>query len=113
MFPSLRVRLSGLEPEAHYFVVLELRLAAPTRFKYSGGRWVAAGAADAQSPARVFVHPDSPATGAAWSTREVNFQRSNPQGAKLTNNVQDATGHNVSVLVRIVVTELSAVRNDA
>lgn len=88
MFPALRVRITGLEPDARYFVVLEMRLAAPSRFKFSGGRWVSAGAADIQSSSRVLIHSDSPAPGAAWAAREVSFQR-----AKLTNNTLDHAGN--------------------
>ncbi|KAK3920512.1 T-box protein 2 [Frankliniella fusca] len=97
MFPSLKVKVSGMEPDEYYFVVMEMRLAANTRFKYSNGQWVPGGEADVQPQSRacIFVHPDSPAKGSAWGSREINFQRPNPHGAKLTNNVADTTDYNL------------------
>ncbi|XP_052122511.1 T-box protein 2-like [Frankliniella occidentalis] len=97
MFPSLRVKVSGMEADEYYFVVLEMRLAANTRFKYSNGHWVPAGDADVQPQSKscIFVHPDSPAKGSAWSARDINFQRPNPHGAKLTNNTADTTDYNM------------------
>lgn len=39
-------------------------------------------------PGRLYVHPDSPATGAHWSRQLVSFQK-----LKLTNNHLDPFGH--------------------
>lgn len=44
-------------------------------------------------PGRLYVHPDSPATGAHWMRQLVSFQK-----LKLTNNHLDPFGH-VSIFV--------------
>lgn len=90
--------MQGLDPDAEYSVLMEMRLAAPTRFKYHAGRWVASGAADAQHSQLVYVHPDSPAKGATWTAKDITFRRSNnAESAKLTNSTQ-ATERNNLVL---------------
>ena len=43
-------------------------------------------------PKRMYIHPDSPATGESWMTKIVSFHK-----LKLTNNISDKHG-----LVRII-----------
>lgn len=52
-----------------------------------GDRMVA-GKAEPAMPGRLYVHPDSPATGAHWMRQLVSFQK-----LKLTNNHLDPFGH--------------------
>lgn len=52
-----------------------------------------AGKAEPAMPGRLYVHPDSPATGAHWMRQLVSFQK-----LKLTNNHLDPFGH-VSYLI--------------
>lgn len=47
-----------------------------------------AGKAESTMPGRLYVHPDSPATGAHWMRQLVSFQK-----LKLTNNHLDCFGH--------------------
>lgn len=47
-----------------------------------------AGKAEPAMPGRLYVHPDSPATGAHWMRQLVSFQK-----LKLTNNHLDPFGH--------------------
>lgn len=54
---------------------------------FSVGRMVA-GKAEPAMPGRLYVHPDSPATGAHWMRQLVSFQK-----LKLTNNHLDPFGH--------------------
>ncbi|ESN92282.1 hypothetical protein HELRODRAFT_89689, partial [Helobdella robusta] len=51
-------------------------------------RWIVAGKADHESVARVYIHPDSPATGEHWMSKFVSFHK-----LKLTNNVASKHGH--------------------
>ncbi|KAF6206962.1 hypothetical protein GE061_018199 [Apolygus lucorum] len=90
MFPSLRIGLSGLEPDQRYFVLLETSLADCHRYKFSAAEWTVVGGAEPQthSSTRLYVHPDSPATGASWMAQDVLFHR-----AKLTNNTLDRSGN--------------------
>lgn len=52
-----------------------------------------AGNADSPVPPRVYIHPDSPASGETWMRQVVSFDK-----LKLTNNELDDQGH-VSVTV--------------
>ncbi|XP_016999958.2 T-box transcription factor TBX6 [Drosophila takahashii] len=88
MFPSMRVSLSGLEEEASYCVLLEMVPIGDCRYKFSGSQWVPAGGAEPQSPQRMYLHPDSPATGAHWQSQALLFNK-----VKLTNNTLDSSGH--------------------
>ncbi|XP_034657969.1 T-box transcription factor TBX6 [Drosophila subobscura] len=88
MFPSMRVSLSGLEEEANYCVLLEMVPIGDCRYKFSGSQWVPAGGAEPQSPQRMYLHPDSPATGAHWQSQALLFNK-----VKLTNNTLDSSGH--------------------
>ncbi|KAL8600490.1 hypothetical protein ACOMHN_044955 [Nucella lapillus] len=125
MFPTLNVRLVGLDPKKLYNVYVDMALADTSHLKYSSGRWQPSGQADTTAsvkpPAgkmptkgiensqslrvssegflrglglrdcrygRVFVHPESPNTGAFWMKGEVAFSK-----LKLTNNRSDKNGH--------------------
>lgn len=87
MFPTLKVNLSGLDPNTKYFVLLDLVLADDSRFRFNAG-WLRSGKAEPQWPSRIYTHPDSPATGAQWMKHEISFQK-----VKLTNNTMDQQGH--------------------
>ncbi|XP_064180627.1 T-box transcription factor TBX6 isoform X1 [Anguilla rostrata] len=88
MFPQLRVKLSGLNPSLRYILLLEVVPADASRYRFQGNSWQAVGGAEARLPDRVFIHPDSPATGAHWQGRVISFHH-----AKLTNNTLDTRGH--------------------
>lgn len=87
MFPTLKVSLSGLDPNVKYFVLMDLVLADDSRFRFNAG-WIRSGKAEPQWPSRIYTHPDSPATGAQWMKHEISFQK-----VKLTNNTMDQQGH--------------------
>uniref|UniRef100_A0A3B4Z455 T-box transcription factor 6 n=1 Tax=Stegastes partitus TaxID=144197 RepID=A0A3B4Z455_9TELE len=88
MFPGLRLKLSGLNPSLRYILLLDIVPVDNSRYRFQGGSWQAVGGAEARLPDRVFIHPDSPATGAHWQSRTISFHY-----AKLTNNTLDAQGH--------------------
>lgn len=46
-----------------------------------------AGKADPEMPKRMYIHPDSPATGEQWMQKVVSFHK-----LKLTNNISDKHG---------------------
>lgn len=50
-------------------------------------RWIIAGKADPEMPKRMYIHPDSPATGEVWMQKIVSFHK-----LKLTNNISDKNG---------------------
>lgn len=88
MFPGLRLKVSGLNPSLRYILLLDIIPADNSRYRFQGGGWQAVGGAEARLPDRVFIHPDSPATGAHWQSRTISFHY-----AKLTNNTLDTQGH--------------------
>uniref|UniRef100_A0A3Q0SC31 T-box transcription factor 6 n=1 Tax=Amphilophus citrinellus TaxID=61819 RepID=A0A3Q0SC31_AMPCI len=88
MFPGLKLKLSGLNPSLRYILLLDIVPLDNSRYRFQGGGWQAVGAAEARLPDRVFIHPDSPATGAHWQSRTISFHY-----AKLTNNTLDTQGH--------------------
>ncbi|XP_062451688.1 T-box transcription factor TBX21 [Rhea pennata] len=82
MFPFLSFSLSGLNPVAHYNVCVDVVLVDQHHWRYQGGKWVQCGKAEGNMPGnRLYLHPDSPNTGAHWMRQEVSFGK-----LKLTNN---------------------------
>lgn len=97
MFPSMRLSLSGLEDDTNYCVLLEMVPIGDCRYKFSGSHWVPAGGAEPQSPQRMYLHPDSPASGSHWKAQPILFNK-----VKLTNNTLDNNGH-VSIIIYLVL----------
>ena len=56
-------------------------------FSFLSSRWIVAGKADPEMPKRMYIHPDSPATGEQWMQKVVSFHK-----LKLTNNISDKQG---------------------
>ncbi|XP_078395940.1 T-box transcription factor TBX20 isoform X2 [Cetorhinus maximus] len=90
MFPTIRVSLSGLDPEAKYIVLMDIVSMDNKRYRYAYHRssWLVAGKADPPLPARLYVHPDCPFTGEQLLKQMVSFEK-----VKLTNNELDQHGH--------------------
>uniref|UniRef100_H2ZFN3 T-box domain-containing protein n=1 Tax=Ciona savignyi TaxID=51511 RepID=H2ZFN3_CIOSA len=89
MFPSFKVKVSGLSKSAKYIMLMDIVAADDCRYKFHNSRWMVAGKADPELPKRMYIHPDSPATGVQWMNRPgVSFHK-----LKLTNNIADPHGH--------------------
>uniref|UniRef100_A0A8C7XE90 T-box transcription factor 4 n=1 Tax=Oryzias sinensis TaxID=183150 RepID=A0A8C7XE90_9TELE len=88
MFPPFKVRINGLDKKAKYILLMDIVAADDCRYKFHNSRWMVAGKAEPAMPGRLYVHPDSPATGAHWMRQLVSFQK-----LKLTNNHLDPFGH--------------------
>uniref|UniRef100_A0A8C4QNH1 T-box transcription factor 18 n=1 Tax=Eptatretus burgeri TaxID=7764 RepID=A0A8C4QNH1_EPTBU len=121
MFPAIRVKLSGLDPRQQYYLALDIAPVDSKRYRYvyHSSKWMVAGEADAPPPPRLYIHPDSPASGETWTRQVVSFDR-----LKLTNNELDEQGHiilhsmhryapRVHVLLRDVGARLSTTRGSA
>ncbi|KAM9305768.1 T-box brain protein 1 [Gastrophryne carolinensis] len=94
MFPFLSFNLSGLDPTAHYNIFVDVILADPNHWRFQGGKWVPCGKADTNVQGnRVYMHPDSPNTGAHWMRQEISFGK-----MKLTNN-KGASNNNGQMVV--------------
>lgn len=93
MFPAFKVRCSGFDRKARYILLMDIVAADDFRYKFHNSRWMVAGKADPEMPKRMYIHPDSPATGEQWMTKAVTFHK-----LKLTNNISDKHGF-VSIIV--------------
>ncbi|XP_037782838.1 T-box transcription factor TBX3-like isoform X3 [Penaeus monodon] len=87
MFPAYKVRVSGLDKKAKYILLMDIVSADDCRYKFHNSRWMVAGKADPEMPKRMYIHPDSPATGEQWMQKVVSFHK-----LKLTNNISDKHG---------------------
>ncbi|EMP37722.1 T-box transcription factor TBX2-B [Chelonia mydas] len=90
MFPPFKVRVSGLDKKAKYILLMDIVAADDCRYKFHNSRWMVAGKADPEMPKRMYIHPDSPATGEQWMAKPVAFHK-----LKLTNNISDKHGFNL------------------
>nr|XP_015807539.2 T-box transcription factor TBX4 [Nothobranchius furzeri] len=88
MFPSYKVKVTGMNPKTKYILLIDVVPADDHRYKFCDNKWMVAGKAEPAMPGRLYVHPDSPATGAHWTRQLVSFQK-----LKLTNNHLDPFGH--------------------
>ncbi|XP_069505989.1 T-box transcription factor TBX6 [Ambystoma mexicanum] len=88
MFPQCKISVSGLDPNARYMMLLDIVAVDNTRYKWQEKRWEASGKAEPQLPNRVYIHPDSPASGEHWMKQPISFHK-----IKLTNNTLDQMGH--------------------
>ncbi|NXO54654.1 TBX5 factor, partial [Aramus guarauna] len=94
MFPSYKVKVTGLNPKTKYILLMDIVPADDHRYKFADNKCPAphclsvTGKAEPAMPGRLYVHPDSPATGAHWMRQLVSFQK-----LKLTNNHLDPFGH--------------------
>lgn len=109
MFPSIQINVSGLQRRDNYCIAMEITAASKHRHKYCGydnenksaanmGGWSVAGPAEPQHPfeRRIYVHPDSPATGEHWLNSAISFNK-----LKLTNNINDRHT-NVSTVTKLL-----------
>lgn len=76
-------RVESNYSQTHKDVILSL-----SQFVCTSAFRMVAGKAEPAMPGRLYVHPDSPATGAHWMRQLVSFQK-----LKLTNNHLDPFGH--------------------
>uniref|UniRef100_G3PX22 T-box domain-containing protein n=1 Tax=Gasterosteus aculeatus aculeatus TaxID=481459 RepID=G3PX22_GASAC len=90
MFPPLRAKCAGMDREARYVVLMDIVAADDCRYKFHNSHWMVAGKADPEMPKRMYIHPDSPATGQQWMSKVVNFHK-----LKLTNNMSDKQGFTI------------------
>ncbi|XP_036829543.1 T-box transcription factor TBX18 [Oncorhynchus mykiss] len=90
MFPAMRVKISGLDPRQQYYVAMDVIPVDNKRYRYvyHSSKWMVAGNADSPVPPRVYVHPDSLASGETWMRQVISFDK-----LKLTNNELDDQGH--------------------
>ena len=103
MFPTLKVRVHGLDPHKNYLLALEIVPFDDKRYRYvyHSSQWMIAGAGDPPPPSasggatvNTFLHGDSPSSGEFWQSQSlISFDK-----LKLTNN-------RVSLFLKMKLTE--------
>ncbi|XP_068918644.1 T-box transcription factor TBX22 isoform X3 [Petaurus breviceps papuanus] len=91
MFPSVRVKVKGLDPVKQYYIAIDVVPVDSKRYRYvyHSSQWMVAGNTDHSCiMPRLYIHPDSPCSGETWMRQIVSFDR-----VKLTNNEMDDKGH--------------------
>ncbi|KAM3718869.1 T-box protein [Dirofilaria immitis] len=90
MFPTMKLSISGCEPDVFYYVFLDVVPVDNRRYRYiyNKSSWLTAGKAEPTPRNRLYMHPDSPFTGEQLCNQVISFEK-----AKLTNNEVDKTGH--------------------
>ena len=90
MFPTLKVSLHGVDPQANYMILMDTVPVDDKRYRYAYHRstWLVAGKADPPAPVRLYMHPESPFSGEQLLKQIISFEK-----VKLTNNVLDQSGH--------------------
>ena len=90
MFPTFQVKLSDMDVNSDYMLMMDFMPLDDKRYRYAfySSSWVIAGKADPHLPGRIHVHPDSPQRGSQWMKNVVTFDK-----LKLTNNLMDDNGH--------------------
>lgn len=87
MFPPFKVKVSGLSKKTKYILLMDIVPVDDCRYKFHNSKWMVAGKADPEMPKRMYIHPDSPASGDQWMSKIVSFHK-----LKLTNNISDKHG---------------------
>jgi len=89
MFPVVKCSVSGLNPDENYAVVMDVVPAGENRFKFHDSEWVVTGKAEPMGSdrGRLYLHPDTPSSGAKWEKQLLTFQK-----CKITNNHLDQLG---------------------
>ena len=89
MFPVIKCSVSGLNPDDNYAVVMDVVPAGENRFKFHDSEWVVTGKAEplGSDRSRLYLHPDTPSSGAKWEKQLLTFQK-----CKITNNHLDQLG---------------------
>ncbi|KAM5125310.1 T-box transcription factor TBX22 [Mantella aurantiaca] len=91
MFPSVRVKVKGLDPAKQYYIAMDIIPVDSKRYRYvyHSSQWMVAGNTDHSCiTPRLYIHPDSPCSGETWTRQIISFDR-----VKLTNNEMDDKGH--------------------
>ena len=88
MFPTLSVKVTGLDHRDTFSVKLDILPADHRRYKYLQSEWVAVGRSDKKQIYCEYEHPDSPNSGSYWTDKIIAFKM-----VKLTNKSIKSSDH--------------------
>ncbi|XP_027005297.2 uncharacterized protein magl isoform X2 [Tachysurus fulvidraco] len=87
MFPCCRFKLSGLDPQRKYFLVMDIMALDDFTYKWNGKTWEPVVLDESHVLGQICVHPESPALGQQWMDSTVSFYK-----VKLSNDSMDQEG---------------------
>uniref|UniRef100_H2Z9A4 T-box domain-containing protein n=1 Tax=Ciona savignyi TaxID=51511 RepID=H2Z9A4_CIOSA len=58
MFPGYRVKMSGMEPNAQYCVLMDISCVDENRYKFQHGKWLIAGRGEPHIPTKILFAPE-------------------------------------------------------
>lgn len=87
MFPSIRVKVSGLNPTSKYIMFIDVIPFDDNRYRYQNAEWTVTGKSEPHFAGLAYLHPDSPMSGSNWMKETISFHK-----LKLTNNQCDKNG---------------------
>ncbi|KAI1697728.1 t-box domain-containing protein [Ditylenchus destructor] len=73
IFPAYKVKISGLDKNAKYFVMMDIVPADEYRYKFHNSKWGLDGKAHPEVPKPIHIHPESPNTGEHWMSKGASF----------------------------------------
>ncbi|NWW36151.1 TBX22 factor, partial [Panurus biarmicus] len=91
MFPSVRVKVKGLEPLRGGYIAIDVVPVDSKRYRYvyHSSQWMGGGNTDHSCiTPRLYIHPDSRGGGETWMRQIISFDR-----VKLTRGGMDDKGH--------------------
>ncbi|XP_074121579.1 T-box transcription factor TBX21-like isoform X2 [Sminthopsis crassicaudata] len=87
MFPLLVYRIHGMNPVARYRIFLEILPVDQYHWSFQYGKWSHCEKAENNMPGNhLYIHPDSPNTGAHWMKKEIKFDKLKMTNSKETIN---------------------------
>ncbi|XP_027728757.1 T-box transcription factor TBX21-like [Vombatus ursinus] len=96
MFPFPVYKIHGMNPVAHYQVFLEIVPVDEYHWRFQDGRWSQCEKTENNIPGnQLYIHPDSPNTGAHWMKKEIKFEK-----LKMTNNKEATNNENKMILLQ-------------
>ncbi|XP_036611521.1 T-box transcription factor TBX21-like [Trichosurus vulpecula] len=96
LFPFPAYKIQGMNPVAHYQVFLEVVPVDQHRWRYQNGDWSQCEKTENNMLGnQLYIHPDSPNTGAHWMKKEIKFEK-----LKVTNNEEATNKGNKMILLQ-------------
>ncbi|XP_043859205.1 T-box transcription factor TBX21-like [Dromiciops gliroides] len=96
MFPFLVYKIYGMDPVAQYRLFLEIQPVDQHHWRFQNCKWSQCERTEDAMPGnQLYMHPDSPNTGAYWMMQEITFEK-----LKMTNNKEVTNNGNKMILLQ-------------
>ncbi|KAL7672544.1 hypothetical protein ACOME3_007428 [Neoechinorhynchus agilis] len=81
IFPTLKLKIKGLDPDTKYIVAIDILPYDDNRYKYNNNSWMITGKAEPHIQNFPYIHPESPVSGSQLMKQPLSFKK-----LKVTNN---------------------------